>query len=130
MITKQTTYIPGVCNIGPAEQTKRRQVGIICLIILIIVFIVLLLLRRSEYYRILLFIPAFGASIGLLQDKLHFCAGYGLRGLFNVLHNVGDTESVDAQDMRAIDRRKSLRIINLSLGISLVVVLLSLATPR
>lgn len=25
----KTEYVPGVCNIGPAEQAKRRQAGII-----------------------------------------------------------------------------------------------------
>jgi hypothetical protein len=129
MTLKQPAYIPGVCNIGPSERAKRRQIGIICLAIFIAALVFLLELHIAKYYRILLLFPAFGALIGFLQDRLHFCVGYGLSGLYNVLHSVGQAESVESQGMRSIDRRKSIQIIGLSLGLSVILVVVSLVIP-
>ena len=86
-MTSKAEYIPGVCNIGPAEIRRRRQSGWIGGGITI------------------------GAS-GFLQAALHFCAGFGTRGVFNFGSVVGATQAVERLEFRRKDQRKA-RVIGL-----------------
>jgi hypothetical protein len=121
-----TNYIPGVCNIGPAERARRKQWGIICVVTYILVLTVLIVLHAPRMYRLALIVPAFGALLGFLQDYLHFCVGFGLRGLYNVLRSVGNTDTVDSRKFRAQDRQKALQIISVSLIASIALGIISL----
>lgn len=119
-------YIPGICNIGPSERAKRRMSGIVGLIITIVVLIILIALGTSKYWRIIIFIPVTIAAAGFLQDALHFCAGYGAKGLYNVVNSAGMTEQVASSEYRRKDLRKAQSIIGLSVLIGLVVTALSM----
>jgi len=44
----KSKYIPGVCNIGPAERAKRHQSGIVATIVAIILLIVLLSISAQK----------------------------------------------------------------------------------
>ncbi len=104
------TYIPGVCNIGPEERALRRKSGIVSAIATLVLLLVLVVTHAPRPWRLLLFIPAFGAASGLLQDATHFCAGFGMRGVFNVLNAAGETEDVTTAEFRRQDRGKALQI--------------------
>jgi predicted nucleic acid-binding Zn ribbon protein len=75
-----SAYIPGVCNINPAEVAKRRKAGHFGLVLFIVLLIVLVVLSVSRYIRIILFVPAFISAIGYLQAKNKFCVGYASAG--------------------------------------------------
>ena len=70
-----TNYIPGVCNIGPAERARRKQWGIICVVTYILVLTVLIVLHAPRMYRLALIVPAFGALLGFLQGTARVPAG-------------------------------------------------------
>lgn len=117
--TKQR-YIPGMCNIGPAERRQRRLGGIAGATIAIIGAALLIFSGVEWYWRLLLIIPAAGAATGLLQDAMHFCVGFGMKGVFNVLNSVGKTDSVDQVEYRRKDRAKARQILGYSLVIGLL----------
>jgi hypothetical protein len=104
----KSKYVPGVCNIGPAERAKRRRSGIIAGAITIVLLVILVTASVSKYWRLVLILPASAAATGFLQDALHFCAGFGMKGLYNIVNGAGITNNVDLEDFRRKDRRKAL----------------------
>lgn len=114
-------YQPGVCNIGPAEIRQRRRVGVIAAVATIVIGAVLIALPIPAPWRLLTALPAAGAASGFLQAGLHFCANFGMRGLFNVDRSAGETESVMEADFRRADQRKAVQIIVGSIVIGLAV---------
>lgn len=120
-----TGYVPGVCNIGRVEIARRMQVGWVGAIVTIAVCIVLPVAHVPAVWRLLLFLPAALAASGFLQAYMHFCAGFGSRGLFNFGSEVGKTETVTQAEFRAKDRKKARLIIALSACIGAVVAVVS-----
>ena len=101
------SYIPGVCNIGPAEVRKRRQAGWLGLGATILLWAAFAVFRVGAPWRLLLFFPAAMGATGFLQAALHFCAGFGMRGVFNFGAEVGKTDTVAQAEFRLKDRRKA-----------------------
>jgi hypothetical protein len=106
-MTAKTEYIPGVCNIGPAEIRRRRQSGWIGLGLLVLLWAAFLVFAVPAPWRLLLFLPAMVSATGFLQAAFHFCAGFGMRGVFNFGSEVGKTDTVEQADFRIKDRRKA-----------------------
>lgn len=125
-ISDKQKYIPGVCNIGPAERAKRRQTGIIAVIVTIVLLVTLVASGVSVYWRLIIFLPASVAATGLLQDAFHFCVGFGIKGLYNVVNSAGITNNVESEEFRLKDRHKAQMIIRLSVAIGAVIAGLSL----
>ncbi len=123
------TYVPGVCNIGPAEIARRRQAGHVGATAAIGLLLALLVLNAPRPARLLVAIPAAGAASGYLQARLRFCAGFGSAGVYN-FGTVGSTVAVLDPDARARDRRRSLEISATSGAIGLLVAFLVLLLPR
>lgn len=116
-------YTPGVCNIGPQERIHRLMAGWIGTA----AFIGLLLYFRwggfpknANFY---LLIPALLGSVGFLQDHFHFCVNFGLRGLRNMDKRAFNTERVEREEYRRLDRQRAWRIIGMGAGISLAATL-------
>ncbi|MDB5160060.1 MAG: hypothetical protein JWO99_323 [Candidatus Saccharibacteria bacterium] len=122
-------YIPGVCNIGPAERRKRRNGGIAGVVTTILILAVLLLTGDPIWWRLVLIIPAAGAATGFLQDALHFCAGFGMKGIYNVMNSVGVVDNVDLEEFRLKDKRKAQQIVIWSGLIGVAFALLTLLIP-
>jgi hypothetical protein len=124
-----TTYVPGMCNIGPAEIKLRRRSGQVGVVLTIVLFMIFMVTAVAPPWRLFLFIPATLGATGYLQAKLHFCARFGFSGLFNVGSEAGKHESVDQKEYRSQDQRKALIIIGVSAGIGLFVALLVFFLP-
>lgn len=122
-------YIPGMCNIGPAEIRMRRTSGIIGLAITIIAFVVFYIVHIDAPLRLFIFVPAVIAASGFLQAQLHFCARFGMSGLFNFSDDIRKQESVDQAEYRRKDQQKALTIIAGSAAIGLGVALVAYALP-
>jgi hypothetical protein len=125
-VTGSSAYVPGVCNIGPVERRMRRLGGIFGSIATVVIFILLLVGDVHWAWRLILIIPATMAATGFLQDRLHFCVGFGMQGLFNVINSAGVTNNVELEEFRLQDRRKAISILLYSLAIGLVVTAVSL----
>jgi len=120
---EQNQYIPGVCNIGRSEIKMRRFAGWVGLVITIILYGSLVYLGVPRIWRLIIFIPSALAAIGFLQARMHFCANFGMRGIFN-FGEIGNTDTVDQAEFRAADRRKAMQIIAYSViaGIAAAVI--------
>lgn len=108
---EQDKYIPGVCNIGKSETRVRRKQGWVGLISAVILYILLVFLDIPHAWRLVLFIPSTIAAIGFLQAHMHFCAYFGMVGLFNFSDRIGKNDTVEQAEFRAMDRKKAWKII-------------------
>lgn len=111
-------YIPGICNIGPAEIRRRRLAGYIGFAITFAMIGVFYFYPVPDAIRLFVIIPAFGGAMGFLQAQLHFCAKFAMSGVFNVSDDTVRTETVEQTEWRAKDRQKALNILTLSLIIA------------
>jgi len=121
----QNTYIPGVCNIGPKERRMRRYAGYAGLIVTIFLLTAEYIYGKSLLVSVGIFLAASGGAVGFLQDQLHFCARFGLSGLFNFSDDLRKQEGVEKTEYRRKDQQKALMIIFYSVLIGAVVTLAS-----
>jgi len=122
------SYVPGVCNIGPAEIARRRRSGITATVASLSLLAVLLALHAPTPLRLLLIVPTAVAASGFLQARLRFCAGFGWLGVFN-FRDVGTTESVSTAEARRRDRLMATRIALASALVGAIVAGASILLP-
>lgn len=122
-------YKPGVCNIGSAEIARRKHAGWIGVGVTAILGLALFSLRVPAVWRLSLFVPAFFAATGFMQGFMHFCAGFGMQGVFNFGPQVGQTERIEREESRRLDKRKARQIFAYSALIAVVVALASFFLP-
>jgi len=120
----QQKYIPGVCNIGPAETKRRKQSGWVGLALTVILRGILVYINAAPVWQLLLFFPAMMSATGFLQAYMHFCAYFGFASLFN-FGNVGKTDSVQQVEFRVRDRHKAWQIVTYSVLIGILVSVLA-----
>ena len=114
-------YVPGVCNIGPSEVTKRKQAGWLGLAFTIVLWMVFSILRVPSEWKLLLLLPATMSAIGFIQARMHFCVAFGIIGLFNFSLKVGKTDTVEQAEYRRKDKQKALQLIAYSVLIGIIV---------
>jgi hypothetical protein len=117
MIQRMTdAYIPGVCNIGPAEIRRRRAGGIGGAVVTAGVLAATVLTGAPKPLRLVAVLPAAMAATGFIQAATHFCAGFGMRGVFN-FGDTGATDTVEQAEFRAEDQARARTIMAQSLAI-------------
>lgn len=116
---RRDTYQPGVCNIGPVEIARRRNVGHVGLAAAIATLIGLIAVDAPSWLRLVAAVPAMVSASGYLQARMRFCAAFGQRGIFNFGH--ADYHEVADAAARAADRRKARQISAWSFAIGLAV---------
>jgi hypothetical protein len=119
-------YVPGSCNIGPAEIALRRRAGHAGLVVTAALGAALLRSDLPRAWRLTLAVPAAGAASGYLQARERFCADFGWRGVYN-FDRRGQEQPVAGDDALAQDRRKALRIAAASAAIGVGVALVAMS---
>jgi len=114
-------YIPGVCNIGPAEIEARKRFGWSGLALTALLWALFACFHAGRSWFLLLFFPSAISAVGFVQGAMHFCAGYGFRSVFNVASEVGRTDTVLQAEFRAQDKKKAMQILGLSVMIGVLV---------
>ena len=109
MMTKDQ-YNPGVCNIGPAEISRRTRSGWVGVGATLLLWVVFWLFHVPAPWRLLLFFPAVVGATGFLQAAMHFCAAFGMQGIFNFGPEIGKTDTVEQAEYRRKDQQKALLI--------------------
>ncbi|WP_100345207.1 hypothetical protein [Compostimonas suwonensis] len=122
-------YVPGVCNIGPAEIRMRRTAGVIGLVITALFVAAAVIFGIPTPWRLLVVIPAGLGASGFLQAALHFCARFGMSGLFNLGDELGRQEQVYETEYRRADQRKAVTIVIGSVLIAIVVAGIAMLLP-
>jgi hypothetical protein len=124
----QDDYRAGACNIGPAEIARRRRAGHVALAATIVLFVGLVATAAPQPLRLLVALPAAGSASGYLQAFLHFCAGFGSRGVYN-FDSPGTVEIVTDPTARARDRLMSARIGIAAVAIGVAVGVIAAVLP-
>ena len=125
-----TNYVPGVCNIGPAEIRRRRRGGLAGGAVTVAGLVAIVALDVPRPFRLVLAIPAGMSAVGFLQARFHFCAAFGMLGVFNLGDDLGRQESVAEAADRREDRRKAAVILALSALVGAATGAASLLLPR
>lgn len=121
-------YVPGVCNIGPAEIARRRRAGHVGLAVGLVVLVGLVATGAPPWARLVVALPIAAAASGYLQARLRFCAGFGSRGIFN-FGELGHTEDVVDPVAQAADRARARAIILASLAIGVFAAVAAFLLP-
>ena len=119
-------YVPGSCNIGPAEIALRRRAGHAGLVVTAVLGAALLRSDLPRAWRLTLAVPAAGAASGYLQAHERFCADFGWRGVYN-FDRRGQEQPVAGDNALAQDRRKAMRIAAASAAIGVGVALVAMS---
>ena len=119
-------YVPGSCNIGPAEIALRRRAGHAGLVVTAALGAALLRSDLPRAWRLTLAVPAAGAASGYLQAHERFCADFGWRGVYN-FYRRGQEQPVAGDNALAQDRRKAMRIAAASAAIGVGVALVAMS---
>jgi hypothetical protein len=102
-------YVPGVCNIGPAEIASRRRSGHVGIAAALVLLVLLVAIGAPPIARLLIALPVAVGASGYLQAWLRFCAGFGAAGVFN-FGDRGTTQSVVDAEARRKDRTRAFQI--------------------
>ena len=119
-------YVPGSCNIGPAEIALRWRAGHTGLVVTAALGVALLRSDLPRAWRLTLAVPAAGAASGYLQARERFCADFGWRGVYN-FDRRGQEQPVAGDQALAQDRRKALRIAAASAAVGVGVALVAMS---
>lgn len=107
-------YIPGICNIGIAEIQKRKKVTIGGAVFTILFMAAGIVFKFSPVLKLLVFIPVTGTLVCWQQVYYHFCAAFGMLGVFRFEGDINKLNS-SQKDYIAKDRRKAIVIITKSI---------------
>ena len=121
-------YIPGTCNIGKGEISRRQLVALIGLILVITTTVGLVSAESPKSARLSVFIPALVFSIGFIQSRRKFCLAFGLMGTFN-FGPLGKLSRVADSEDRKRDRKTAISILIQSLSLALTITLIIYLLP-
>ena len=119
-------YQAGVCNIGPSEVARRRQVAYLGGALYISFVAVAILKNFSSVTTIAALFPALIFSVGFIQSRRKFCLAYGLMGSFN-FQKLGSLTQVEDRISLKADRSTALSILAQSLGLALLLACVAIA---
>ena len=124
----QAEYIPGTCNIGGGEVTRRRMVALLGLILTLSSTATLISTEANRQSRLGIFLPALVMSAGWVQSRKRFCLAYGFAGTFN-FGALGKLSKVSDQADRAADRKTAIKIFGQSALYAAVITAIVVALP-
>jgi hypothetical protein len=103
-------YVPGACNIGPAEIARRRRAAIAATVLTVVVAAAVVVARLPDAAAVVLFPLATGAAVSWLQVVRRFCVAFGAAGIKN-LGDLGTVSPVSDPAARTADRATTRRMI-------------------
>ena len=121
-------YVPGTCNIGPGEISRRRQGAVLGAFLYLLGFGFDVLHHYSRTSRLYLFIPALIFSVGWVQSRRKFCLAFGFMGTFNFGKLGQLTKIANPEDLKA-DRKTALSILGRSLIIAIALTFIAVLIP-
>ena len=124
----QADYIPGTCNIGAGEVSRRRLVAFIGLALSLVAFITFISMETPRSARISIFIPLLVTTIGWLQARKKFCLAFGIAGTFN-FGKMGQLSRVAAPISRAADRSAAIKLLAQSTAYAAAITTIVIALP-
>jgi hypothetical protein len=111
-----TSYEPGVCNIGRAEQSQRYTYAGVAAVVAVGYLGACLLLDLPSALLAGVFVPLALAVEWFVQARTSFCVRFALLGRYDAPS--GDVGEVTDRENRRADVRQSVRITALSIGVA------------
>lgn len=124
----QADYIPGTCNIGAGEVSRRRLVAFIGLALSLVAFITFISMETPRSARISIFIPLLVTTIGWLQARKKFCLAFGIAGTFN-FGKMGQLSRIADPISRAADRSAAIKLLAQSTAYAAAITTIVIALP-
>jgi hypothetical protein len=121
----QIEYVPGVCNIGPREISRRRMFGWVSLTIAVVLLAALISVGVNPWWRLFVFFPTTMSASGFLQSYFHFCSGFARKGIFN-FGSPGTTNPVADETSKIKDKKRGNQIMLYAVLIGIVISILSI----
>ena len=123
------SYLPGACNIGPAETARRLRFAWLAVAGTLFLSVALYVIDSSPVWQLTTCLPASIAAISFIQARSHFCAYFGFRGLYN-FDKLGREQKVILEDALRADRARSLKMAaqSASIGAAVGIVAFAIAT--
>ncbi len=129
-MNESSHYIPGMCNINPVEIKRRRQSGYFSLAVAATGVGLFVYLHAAWPYFLVLFIPLFIGTLGLLQARSKFCVAYAAAGKQHA-DNEDDAMTIDDTSAKKADNLKArtlyLKALVIALPATIALCLLPLA---
>lgn len=104
-------YQPGVCNIGRAERQKRRRLGLLAFLGAGGYVALVVGTGRPDTFLLGAFGFLFGGFLSVLQDRLHFCAGFAALARYDLSESGGAVERVTEREALRQDRFRAVQIV-------------------
>ncbi|QLH79764.1 hypothetical protein HZS55_21790 [Halosimplex rubrum] len=104
-------YQPGVCNIGRDERRKRRTLGAVSFLAAAAYVGVVLGTGRPAGLLLGSFPLLFGGFVGVVQDRMGFCAGFGALARYDLSGSGGGAGSVAEEEAVKQDRIKAFQVV-------------------
>ncbi len=116
-------YIPGVCNIGKVELSRRKNGVYLSLSLLVINVLILQLFPHGKEWNLTVFITVAYLAISYQQWYFKFCVKFGIKGVFN-FGDMGKTFSVEQKEFYQKDRAKALKMIAIGVILGIMAALI------
>jgi len=117
-------YMAGVCNIGPEEIKRRRNIGWLGLVITLVLLAILVATGVNHWWRLFMFFPVTLSASGFIQAAFGFCTGFASKGVYN-FGPTGGMEKVGDEASKQKDKRKGTLLTLYAVCIGIVVTLLA-----
>ena len=112
-------YIPGTCNIGAEQLTKRKRFAFKSVLGTILCLFFLQAFHLDKIWRLLMVVPFAVTSVALQQVAYKFCYVFGLKGLYG-FGEIDKANKIKEDEFRKKDRRKSQLMLISSLLIGII----------
>ncbi|WP_135365539.1 hypothetical protein [Halosimplex halophilum] len=113
-------YQPGVCNIGRDERRKRRALGAASFLAAAAYVGAVLATGRPAGLLLGTFPLLFGGFMGLVQDRMGFCAGFGALARYDLSGSGGTAGPVAEAEAVKQDRIRAFQVIAVSAAAAVV----------
>lgn len=109
LISIDSKYVPGVCNIGKDEIRVRRNAGLTSLLTLAVFIFLLRVLDLPSILQYGIFIGIYAVAINYFQVSNQFCVNFGSREIFN-FEDRGEKNRIENDLARKLDRQKVIKM--------------------
>lgn len=117
-------YQPGVCNIGRDERRKRRRAGALSFLAAAAYVGFVLGTGRPAGLLLGAFPLIFGGFVGVVQDRMGFCAAFGALARYDLSGSGDDAGTIDDAEAVKQDRVRAFQVLAVSTAAAVVTTML------
>lgn len=105
---KEGRYQAGISNITPRQARRYARIGWMAALAMVLFGLIHFLLNLPQFLMLLIGIPAFIASMRLMEARQKFSVSYGLHGLYDEGEGVQHTAHNEEYNLDDVSRAQSI----------------------